>query len=476
MSVASASTVVLGKRKKRVSNNYVLQLDSTSCEEHTGSEYETGSSVCAITAKGSRKRTAAKRFSCTHEGCMKAYTKPSRLAEHVRSHTGDRPYVCATCSKSYLRETHLQAHSRSHLDPSARPLVCDEPGCKKRFWTAQHLRVHNELHKGEKPFKCTEDSCTAAFMKHNQLRDHVCAIHAPPGTKPYRCAHSACDKSFSTAQHLRTHSRVHEDKRYTCANPTCLAAQTTDPTFYPTWTALQHHIRTAHPPMCSHPSCNGKTFSAQKGLRAHLKIHEQREIEEGLHAVASDVEDGPPLKRRRGGEVGRDFVCDIGDCTKDFKSKKALTTHRRVNHEGRRDFSCPHVACGRSFGYKHLLQRHLAKLHVTQCESISTADEGEESSTEPVLQLDIDDITGKSYNNRAAEQVSSSKKVRCPHPDLGSLLPEATNKSISRQCDYVFSRAYDLRRHLKSEHGIDVEKDTVGVWVRRAKTCLTVST
>lgn len=30
-----------------------------------------------------------KRYQCTHEGCDKAYSKPSRLAEHERSHTGE---------------------------------------------------------------------------------------------------------------------------------------------------------------------------------------------------------------------------------------------------------------------------------------------------------------------------------------------------------------------------------------------------
>lgn len=30
-----------------------------------------------------------KKYMCTHDGCMKAYTKPARLEEHLRSHTGE---------------------------------------------------------------------------------------------------------------------------------------------------------------------------------------------------------------------------------------------------------------------------------------------------------------------------------------------------------------------------------------------------
>lgn len=59
-------------------------------------------------------------------------------------------------------------------------------------------------------FQCPESSCEAAFLKHHQLREHICSAHAPPGTKPYRCSHPGCDKSFLTNQKLRGHTRTHD--------------------------------------------------------------------------------------------------------------------------------------------------------------------------------------------------------------------------------------------------------------------------
>ena len=53
-------------------------------------------------------------------------------------------------------------------------------------------------------------------------------------------------------------------------------------------------MRTAHPPTCPHAACAGKTFSAQKGLRAHLKIHAERELEAALErqcGIADDDDD-----------------------------------------------------------------------------------------------------------------------------------------------------------------------------------------
>jgi hypothetical protein len=111
-----------------------------------------------------------------------------------------------------------------------------------------------------------------------------------------------------------------EEMRYTCVDPACRTGP--ESVFYPTWTALQHHIRTTHPPMCPREECSGKTFTSQKGLWAHLRLHEQRDLENALgeHEDGSSEEDGPPRKRRRGGEAGRDWKCEVEGCTKDFKS------------------------------------------------------------------------------------------------------------------------------------------------------------
>lgn len=382
-SSSSTATVILRKPKHR--NSLVIHLSSPSsnCENDpvyvTESEYDAGEGPDGILPTRRFNALQKKPFGCTFDGCTKAYTKRARLAEHERSHTGEvrrlrhyelqsnnactikRPYACSVCNKSYLRETHLQAHRRTHLPSSARPFLCEEPGCGNRFWTSQHLRVHTELHRGEKSFKvrscllsrseaseleyfqCNEANCDAAFIKHHQLRDHICTVHSPPGTKPYRCEHAGCIKSFATNQKLTAHMKTHDGTiprrphyrpirswssfagtRYTCAHQSCLPAPGESPTYYQTWSALQHHMRTAHPPTCPYQSCKGKTFTLQKGLRAHLKIHAQRdqeaELSDAIIGFDSEAEAERPRKRRRGGEVGRDWVCEVDGCVKDFKS------------------------------------------------------------------------------------------------------------------------------------------------------------
>ena len=106
---------------------------------------------CSTHPQSSRSRSTSSkpkpRYQCTHPSCTKSYTKPVRLNEHLRSHSGERPFVCNEdgCSASYLRDTHLQAHLRTHRKEEEKPMVCKEVGCGKRFWTNQHLNRHTKL-------------------------------------------------------------------------------------------------------------------------------------------------------------------------------------------------------------------------------------------------------------------------------------------------------------------------------------------
>jgi hypothetical protein len=66
--------------------------------------------------------------------------------------------------------------------------------------------------------------------------------------------------------------------------------------------------------------------------------------------------------------------------------------------------------------------------------------------------------------------------LRCPHPTMEGLqVPPAGPAesgnlwSESAPCQYVFGRAYDLRRHLRAVHGIVLDKETVDGWARRIR-------
>ena len=54
--------------------------------------------------------------------CDMVFTKPSAMEVHLRSHTGDRPFVCELCGKKFARSNNLKLHMRIHS--GEKPYVC----------------------------------------------------------------------------------------------------------------------------------------------------------------------------------------------------------------------------------------------------------------------------------------------------------------------------------------------------------------
>ncbi|OJT11063.1 hypothetical protein TRAPUB_12434 [Trametes pubescens] len=115
-------------------------------------------------------------------------------------------------------------------------------------------------------------------------------------------------------------------------------------------------------------------------------------------------------------------------------------------------------------------------------ESESHVDEPSGSVTDVRDGMEIDFITGSAYAARAQESLKQATKLQCPFPHLPPLLspkdasedaahsaPAASSSKRQNVCQYVFSRAYDLRRHLRAEHSIASEREKADEWVRLQK-------
>lgn len=99
------------------------------------------------------------------------------LCHHLESHYDVRPYQCEHCDSRFRRLPQLENHVRTHT--GEKPFKCYFKGCTKAFAQDVALLIHFRIHTGEKPHKCTE--CGAAFTQSGSLTAHKKRHNAAPG-------------------------------------------------------------------------------------------------------------------------------------------------------------------------------------------------------------------------------------------------------------------------------------------------------
>ena len=110
-------------------------------------------------------------------------------------------HFCTYCEKKFSANHLLKQHLRSHT--GERPFSCNY--CEKRFTQSHSLQSHEFIHTGEKPFSCKV--CSYRCRNSANLRKHE-LIHT--GEKLFSCMY--CNKKFSTKQGQQTHekSKMHQ--------------------------------------------------------------------------------------------------------------------------------------------------------------------------------------------------------------------------------------------------------------------------
>ncbi|XP_056631463.1 zinc finger protein 431-like [Diorhabda sublineata] len=295
-----------------------------------------------------------------------------KLGQHLRTHTGDRPFPCTICPRKFISKDILRAHMRVHT--GEKPYVCMYCG-KKFAHGAPYRKERNNKSRRRKFNKVTKKSRKVIHKKpivepvilNQALECKKCfkyfpnnvdfALHSVEHSEnnEYQC--HLCDFKLKSVYRFEKHIRCHEGSNlYKCGM--C------DKTFKIGTHALEHvYFHTGEKPfpceICGKRFMYSRLLSAHRRLSHYSVLTGKPLVKYDCKICGKHYESYPGLQRHMFSKhdesgIDRSVMCDV--CGKKIKNKDKLKFHLRI-HSGDKPFSC--VICGKKFAKKDFLQAHM---------------------------------------------------------------------------------------------------------------------